>query len=104
MGLLIASLSICLLNKQIIQSKMFQIQSKLFNYFLMLIGCMLISCKDNNNSKFKNSNTEEIENLYFSKVDFNDLKKSQPNSDNFSKSFTLNKDKFLSIEFRFTKH
>ena len=72
-------------------------QSKMkSNYLLVLIACLLISCKVNNNSKLKNAHREEIENLYFSKVDF---KKNKLTSDNYSNSFTLNNDQFLSIQF-----
>lgn len=70
------------------------------NYFLVLIACLLISCKVINNSKLKNAHTEEIENLYFSKVDF---KKNKLTSENYSNSFTLNNDKFLSIQFTLDK-
>lgn len=76
-------------------------QSKMkSNYFLVLIICLLISCKVTNNSKLKNGHTEEIENLYFSKVDF---KTNKLTSDNYSNSFTLNNDKFLSIQFTLDK-
>ncbi|WP_245536021.1 hypothetical protein [Psychroflexus torquis] len=88
------SLSICLLNNKTIHSKMKS------NFFLVLIVFLLISCKQGNNSELKNAHTEGIENLYFSKVDF---KTKKITSNNYSNSFTLNTDKFLSIQFTLDK-
>jgi len=70
------------------------------NYYLLLIACLIISCQGIKNTKSKSSQVKEIENLYFSKVDF---KKNKFTSDNYSNSFTLNKDKFLSIQFTLDK-
>jgi len=60
----------------------------------------MISCKISNNSKSKNSNTEEIENLYFSKDDITKIKST---THNYSNSFALNKDEFLNIHFTLDK-
>ncbi len=68
------------------------------NYFLISIACLIISCKNSNKSK--DAYTEEIENLYFSKDDFTEIK---PTKHNYSKSFTLNKDEFLNIHFTLEK-
>lgn len=62
------------------------------NYFLILITCLIISC----NNKSKNSHSEKIENLNFSKID---ISKIQPTSKDYLKNFTLNKDEFLNIHF-----
>ncbi|MGK0309180.1 MAG: CubicO group peptidase (beta-lactamase class C family) [Urechidicola sp.] len=70
------------------------------NYYLLLIACSIISCQSIKNTKSKSSQVKEIENLYFSKVDF---KKNKLTSDNYSNSFTLNNDKFLSIQFTLDK-
>ena len=66
------------------------------NYFLILITCVIISC----NNKSKNSHSEEIENLSFSKID---VSKNQPTSKDYLKKFTLNKDEFLNIHFTLEK-
>ena len=68
------------------------------NYFLVLIACLTISCKNSNKSKI--AHTEEIENLYFSNDDFT---KVEPRTHNYSNSFTLNKDGFLNIHFKLDK-
>jgi len=70
------------------------------NYFLILITCLIISCKNSNISKSKNAHSEEIENLYFSK---NNIAKIKPTTHNYSNSFILNKDKFLNIHFSLDK-
>ncbi|WP_236626667.1 serine hydrolase domain-containing protein [Dokdonia donghaensis] len=70
------------------------------NYYLVLLACLIISCKGRAQSTAKNSQTNEIENLHFSKVDF---KENKPTSNNYSNSFILNKDKFLSIDFTLEK-
>ncbi|MGK0308457.1 MAG: CubicO group peptidase (beta-lactamase class C family) [Urechidicola sp.] len=70
------------------------------NYYLLLIACLIISCQGIKNTKSKSSQVKEVENLYFSKVDF---KKNKLTSNNYSNSFTLNKDKFLSIQFTLDK-
>lgn len=62
------------------------------NYFLALITCLLISCKS--------SSTQKTESLYFSK---DNVPKTKPEKVNYSKSFTLNKDKFLNIHFTLNK-
>ncbi|MBQ4804145.1 serine hydrolase [Aquimarina sp. MMG015] len=64
--------------------------------YLVLIICLLIACNTSKSSTPENSQTRETEKLHFSKVDF---KKSLPTSDNYIKSFTLNKDAFLNIHF-----
>lgn len=66
------------------------------NYFLVLIACLIISCKNYNNSTSKNAHSEEIENLYFSKDEITRIK---PTTHNYSNSFTLNKDEYLTIHF-----
>tara|TARA_R110002074_G_scaffold79064_11_gene178545 strand:- start:5586 stop:7154 length:1569 start_codon:yes stop_codon:yes gene_type:complete len=48
----------------------------------------------------KNSQSEVIENLYFSK---DDIRKIKPSNDNYIDSFTLNKDEFLNIHFTLDK-
>lgn len=70
------------------------------NYYLLLIACLIISCKNTKNSTSKSSQTEEIENLYFSKKDFQNNKIT---SDNYSNNFALNKDNFLNIHFTLDK-
>ena len=67
---------------------------------VVIIACLMISCKISNNSKSKNSNTEEIENLYFSKDDITKIKST---THNYSNSFALNKDEFLNIHFTLDK-
>lgn len=63
-------------------------------YFLVLIACLIVSCKNGNVSN--NSQLEVIENLYFSK---NDISKIKPSKNDYINSFTLNKDEFLNIHF-----
>tara|TARA_R110002049_G_C9141502_1_gene559657 strand:+ start:948 stop:2585 length:1638 start_codon:yes stop_codon:yes gene_type:complete len=70
------------------------------NYYLVILACLIISCKNIKNRTHKNSEAKEIENLYFSKIDF---KKNKPTSDNYTNNFTLNKDKFLNIHFTLDK-
>ncbi len=69
-------------------------------YLFVLIACLIISCKNGNDSKSINSPAEEIENLYFSK---DDITKIKPTTVNYSNSFTLNKDDFLNIHFTLDK-
>ncbi|WP_299436607.1 serine hydrolase [uncultured Aquimarina sp.] len=69
-------------------------------YLLVLIVCLLISCKNNSQSKSSNSLSNEIENLYFSTVDFTKIK---GKIENYSKSFDLHNDSFLSIIFTLDK-
>ncbi|MBL4643277.1 MAG: serine hydrolase [Flavobacteriaceae bacterium] len=70
------------------------------NYLLVLIACSIISCKNSNNSTSKNTQSEEIENLYFSKEDITKIK---PTTQSYKNSFTLNKDQFLNIHFTLDK-
>lgn len=70
------------------------------NYFLILIACLIISCKNNKTPQSKNTSIDEIENLYFSKVDITKIK---PNTNNYSNIFNLNKDEFLNIHFTLEK-
>ncbi len=63
------------------------------NYFLLLITSLLISCK-------VNAQANEINNLFFSKID---LLKKKPTSYDYSNNFTLNKEQFLSIHFTLDK-
>lgn len=70
------------------------------NYFLVLIACLLISCKNSIISQSKNANLDKSENLYFSK---DDISKINTKAYNYVNSFTLNKDEFLSIHFKLEK-
>lgn len=70
------------------------------NHFLVLIVCILISCKNNSQSKSDNTNSTEIENLYFSTVDFT---KAKISSEEYSKNFNLHNDNYLSIVFNLDK-
>ena len=70
------------------------------NYYLVILACLIISCKNIKNRTHKNSEAKEIENLYFSKIDF---KKNKPTSDNYTNNFTLNKEEFLNIHFTLDK-
>lgn len=70
------------------------------NYLFILITCLLISCKNNSQSKSNNANSTEIENLYFSTVDFTKIK---GKIEKYSKSFNLHKDAYLSIVFNLDK-
>lgn len=70
------------------------------NYLLVFIVCLLISCKNNSQSKSNNANSIEIENLYFSTVDFT---KAKISSEEYSKNFNLHNDNFLSIVFTLNK-
>ena len=63
-------------------------------YFLILIACLIISCKNNKISIKPHS--EKIENLFFSK---DDISKISFSKDNYINNFILNKDKFLNIHF-----
>jgi len=69
-------------------------------YFLFLIACLLLSCKTNNTKESKNSDSDEIDNLFFSK---DDITKIEPTATNYSDSFTLNKNEFLNIHFTLDK-
>ena len=69
---------------------------KLYLY-LVLIACLVISCK--NIDKSKNVQLEQEDSLYFSKEDFTKNK----TTTKFSKSFVLNQNKFLSIQFNLKK-
>ncbi|MBG6129919.1 CubicO group peptidase (beta-lactamase class C family) [Aquimarina sp. EL_43] len=67
---------------------------------LVLIVCFIVACNTSKSSTPKNSQKNEIENLFFSKVDF---KKNKPTPNNYVNSFTLNKDEFLNIHFTLDK-
>tara|TARA_R110001606_G_scaffold380322_1_gene540792 strand:- start:125 stop:1789 length:1665 start_codon:yes stop_codon:yes gene_type:complete len=73
-----------------------QITNMKSNYFLILITCLTLSC----NNKSKNSHSDEIENLNFTKLD---VSKNQTTSKDYLKDFTLNKDEFLNIHFTLEK-
>jgi CubicO group peptidase (beta-lactamase class C family) len=66
------------------------------NYFLVLIACLLISCKNSTITESKNANLNKRENLYFSK---DNIEKINSTTNNYINSFTLNKDEFLNIHF-----
>ncbi|WP_024772993.1 serine hydrolase domain-containing protein [Aquimarina macrocephali] len=70
------------------------------NYLLVFIVCLLISCKNNSQSKSNNANSIEIENLYFSTVDYTKVK---GRIENYSKEFNLHNDAYLSIVFNLDK-
>lgn len=70
------------------------------NYFLVLIACLMISCKNSNILESNYAHIKEIENLYFS---IDDITKIKSTTHNYSNSFTLNKDKFLNIHFKLDK-
>lgn len=70
------------------------------NYFLILIACFLVSCKNNTASQSINTNLDKKENLFFSK---DDIEKIKSTSYNHINSFTLNKDEFLNIHFTLEK-
>jgi CubicO group peptidase (beta-lactamase class C family) len=64
------------------------------NCLLILLACLVISCK--NSDVLSNSRSEEIENVYFSK---DDISKGDASKSEYITSFTLNKDEFLNIHF-----
>jgi len=68
------------------------------NYLYILIICLLISCK--NNSQSKQTPSSEMENLFFSTVDFTKIK---GKIKNYSKKFNLHNDAYLSIVFNLDK-
>ncbi len=68
------------------------------NYLFILITCLLVSCK--NNSQSKNTLSNELENLSFSTVDFT---KTKISSEEYSKKFNLHNDAYLSIVFNLDK-
>lgn len=68
------------------------------NYHLIIIIFLLISCKNNNTLRSRNVYSETIENLYFSKIN---IEKNTLND--YSKSFTLNKDEYLNLHFTLEK-
>lgn len=70
------------------------------NYFLVLIACILVSCKNDTASQSINTNLNKKENLSFSK---DDIEKIKSTSYNHINSFTLNKDEFLNIHFTLEK-
>ncbi|WP_281986505.1 serine hydrolase domain-containing protein [Aquimarina aggregata] len=70
------------------------------NYLLILITCLLLSCKNSGQSKSSNTSSNEIEDLFFSTVDFT---KAKISSEAYSKNFDLHNDNFLSIVFTLDK-
>ncbi|GGD95049.1 hypothetical protein GCM10011412_36430 [Maribacter cobaltidurans] len=64
------------------------------NYLLILLVCVVISCKNSDVSS--SSRSKEIENLYFSK---DDISKGDVSKRDYINNFTLNKDEFLNIHF-----
>ena len=70
------------------------------NYYLVLLTCLIVSCKNINKTTSKNSQTKEIENLFFSKIN---LEKNKSTAKNYTNKFTLNKDQFLNIHFTLEK-
>ncbi|WP_298902934.1 serine hydrolase [uncultured Psychroserpens sp.] len=70
------------------------------NHFLVLIVCILISCKNNSQSESSNTLANEIGNVYFSTVDFT---KAKISSEAYSKNFNLHNDNYLSIVFNLDK-
>jgi len=70
------------------------------NYFLVLIACLLVSCKNDTVSQSINTDLDKKENLSFSK---DDIEKIKSTSYNHINSFTLNKDEFLNIHFTLEK-
>lgn len=69
-------------------------------YFLILTACLLISFKNNSQSKPDDTASNETENLYFSKVDYT---KTKIEAANRTKHFNLNEDKYLSVLFTLEK-
>ena len=70
------------------------------NYYLILLACLIISCKNLKNTTPKNPQVKKIENLSFSKID---IEKTKLTSNNYTNNFTLNKDEFLNIHFTLEK-
>ncbi len=70
------------------------------NYCLLLITCLIISYKGRTQSTLKSAQTNEIEKLFFSKVDF---KNNKFTPESYTTNFTLNKDEFLNIHFTLEK-
>ncbi|WP_435262042.1 serine hydrolase domain-containing protein [Tenacibaculum sp. nBUS_03] len=66
------------------------------NYLLVLITCVLISCKNGTTSQSKKTSLDKKENLYFSK---DDIEKINSTAYNYINRFTLNKDGVLNIHF-----
>lgn len=66
------------------------------NYFLALMACLLLSCKNSTTSQSKDANLDKRENLSFSK---DDIEKIKAETYNYIDSFTLHKDEFLNIHF-----
>ncbi|TVZ08139.1 CubicO group peptidase (beta-lactamase class C family) [Cellulophaga sp. RHA_52] len=64
-------------------------------YYLTLTICLIIS-----GNAISSAQTKKIENLYFSKID---LKKEKIKLTDYTNSFTLNKDKFLTAHFTLDK-
>jgi len=70
------------------------------NCIVILIACLIISCKNSDSSTSRNAHSEDIENMYFSKIDISKIK---PNASQYTKNFTLNKNDFLNIHFTLYK-
>ncbi len=68
------------------------------NFLCILITCLLISCK--NNSQSKSTLLNETGNLYFSTVDFT---KAKISSEEYAKNFNLHNDPYLSMVFNLDK-
>ncbi|WP_405207055.1 serine hydrolase domain-containing protein [Aquimarina sp. LLG6339-5] len=71
-----------------------------FFRILIILTCLLMSCKNNSQSKPDNTTSKELNNLFFSKVDFT---KAKIPSQEYSKSFDLQNDNFLTIVFTLDK-
>ncbi|PQJ18930.1 serine hydrolase [Tenacibaculum sp. SG-28] len=70
------------------------------NCFLVLIACLLLSCKNDTASQSINTDLDKKGNLSFSKDDIERIKSTSYNHIN---RFTLNKDEFLNIHFTLEK-
>ncbi len=70
------------------------------NLLIVLVTCLLVSCRGFGQPKANDINADEIGSLYFSKVDFTEAKIS---SAPYSKSLNLHDDNYLSIVFTLSK-
>jgi len=70
------------------------------NYFLVIIACLLLSCKNENTLGLINTHVKENGSLYFSKED---PSKTNVTPDRYSNEFHLTKDNFLNIHFTLDK-
>lgn len=64
------------------------------NYLFILITCLLLSCNGSGQSKSSSTQSNEIEDIFFSTVDFT---KTKITVENYSKKFNLHNDANLSI-------